>query len=157
MPGFCTISHARLGRLIGTPECPVLIDVRTAPDFEADPRMIPGAFRHPHETIEALGRDYADRRVITICQQGKKLPEGAAAQAEAALATIGRTLREAGFAFEDVVRSVVYLVDPADHAAIAPALRAALGEIRPANTTVVTALIRPEMRVEIEVTALRRA
>ena len=79
MPGFCTISHARLGRLIGTPECPVLIDVRTAPDFEADPRMIPGAFRHPHETIEALGRDYADRRVITICQQGKKLPEGAAA------------------------------------------------------------------------------
>ena len=85
------------------------------------------------------------------------MPEGAAAQAVAALATIGRTLREAGFSFEDVVRSVVYLVDPADHAAIAPALRAALGEIRPANTTVVTALIRPEMRVEIEVTALRRA
>ena len=43
------------------------------------------------------------------------MPEGAAAQAEAALATIGRTLRDAGFAFEDVVRSVVYLVDPADH------------------------------------------
>ena len=37
MPGFCTIAHARLGRLIGTPECPALIDVRTAPDFEADP------------------------------------------------------------------------------------------------------------------------
>jgi enamine deaminase RidA (YjgF/YER057c/UK114 family) len=86
-----------------------------------------------------------------------KMPEGAAAQAEAALATIGRALREAGFSFEDVVRSVIYLVDPADHAAIAPVLRAYLGEIRPANTTVVTALIRPEMRVEIEVTALRRA
>jgi enamine deaminase RidA (YjgF/YER057c/UK114 family) len=83
------------------------------------------------------------------------MPEGAAAQAEAALATIGRALREAGFSFADVVRSVIYLVDPADHAAIAPALRAALGEVRPANSTVVTALIRPEMRVEIEVTALR--
>lgn len=83
------------------------------------------------------------------------MPEGAAAQAETALATIGRALREAGFSFADVVRSVIYLVDPADHAAIAPALRVAFGEVRPANSTVVAALIRPEMRVEIEVTAFR--
>ena len=83
------------------------------------------------------------------------MPEGAGAQAEAALATIGRALGEAGFSFADVVRTVVYLVDPADHAAIAPALRAAFGAVRPANTTVVSALLRPEMRVEIEVTAFR--
>jgi enamine deaminase RidA (YjgF/YER057c/UK114 family) len=83
------------------------------------------------------------------------MPEEVGAQAANALATIGRALAEAGFVFGDVVRTVVYLVDAADHPRIAPALRAALGDVRPANTTVVTALTRPEMKVEIEVTALR--
>jgi enamine deaminase RidA (YjgF/YER057c/UK114 family) len=83
------------------------------------------------------------------------MPEDAGAQAEAALATIGRALEEAGFSFAQVVRTVIYLADPADHAAIGPALRAALGEARPANSTVVARLLRPEMKVEIEVTAFR--
>ena len=83
------------------------------------------------------------------------MPEDVAAQAENALATIAKALDEAGFSMADVVRTVIYLVDPADHPAIGPALRAALGEVRPANTTVVAALAKPEMKVEIEVTAYR--
>lgn len=83
------------------------------------------------------------------------MPEGAGAQAANALATIGQALAEAGFGLGDVVRTVVYLVDPADHPRIAPALRAAFGATRPANSTVVAGLIRPEMKVEIEVTAFR--
>jgi enamine deaminase RidA (YjgF/YER057c/UK114 family) len=83
------------------------------------------------------------------------IPEDPAAQAANALATIGGALAEAGFAFADVVRTVIYLTDPADHPAIAPALRATLGAVRPANSTVVTRLVRPEMKVEIEVTAFR--
>ncbi len=83
------------------------------------------------------------------------MPEDVGAQAANALATIGRALAEAGFTMTDVVRTVIYLAEAGDHPAIAPALRAALGEVRPANTTVVSGLVRPEMRVEIEVTALR--
>lgn len=83
------------------------------------------------------------------------MPEDVGIQAANALGTIGRALAEAGFAMSDVVRTVIYLADPADHPAIAPALRAALGEVRPANSTVIAALIRPEMKVEIEVTAFR--
>lgn len=83
------------------------------------------------------------------------MPEDVGEQAANALATIERALAEAGFAMSDVVRSVVHLADAADHPAIAPALRAAWGAVRPANTTVVSGLLRPEMRVEIEVTALR--
>ena len=83
------------------------------------------------------------------------MPEDAGAQAETALATIRGALEEAGFSLADVVRTVIYLVDPADHPKIGPTLRAAFGEVRPANTTVVTRLLRPEMKVEIEVTALR--
>lgn len=85
------------------------------------------------------------------------MPEGAQAQAANALATIGKALAEAGFGFRDVVRTTIYLTDPADHPAIAPALRAALGEARPANSTVIARLIRPEMKVEIEATAFRGA
>ena len=83
------------------------------------------------------------------------MPEDVGTQAGNALATIGKALAEAGFSFADVVRTVIYLTDPADHPAIGPALRAALSEARPANSTVVTRLVRPEMKVEIEVTAFR--
>jgi enamine deaminase RidA (YjgF/YER057c/UK114 family) len=83
------------------------------------------------------------------------MPEDVGSQAANALATIDRALGEAGFGLADVVRTVVYLVDAADHPKIAPALSSALGEVRPANTTVVARLINPEMKVEIEVTAFR--
>ncbi|MEL6267272.1 MAG: RidA family protein [Pseudomonadota bacterium] len=84
------------------------------------------------------------------------MPEDVADQTRAALATIQRALTEAGFAMTDIVRTVVYLPDPADHPAIGPVLREVLGEILPANTTVACPLMTPEMKVEIEATALRR-
>ncbi|MEM6489172.1 MAG: RidA family protein [Pseudomonadota bacterium] len=84
------------------------------------------------------------------------MPEDVAAQAENALATIRRALEDAGFAMADIVRTVIYLPDAADHPAIAPVLRAALGDVLPANSTVASPLLKPEMKIEIEVTALRR-
>jgi hypothetical protein len=45
MPSIISID--KLARLIGTPKCPVLIDVQTNEDFAADPRLIPGAIRRP--------------------------------------------------------------------------------------------------------------
>ena len=39
----------KLSRLIGTASAPTLIDVRIDEDFAADPRLIPGATRRPHE------------------------------------------------------------------------------------------------------------
>lgn len=84
------------------------------------------------------------------------MPADPGEQAANALATIAGALEEARFSLRDVVRTVIYLADAADHPAIGPALRGALGEVRPANTTVIAALIRPEMKVEIEVTALRQ-
>jgi enamine deaminase RidA (YjgF/YER057c/UK114 family) len=83
------------------------------------------------------------------------MPEDPGAQMANALANVERALAEAGFGLADVVRTVIYVTDPADHPAMGPALRAAFGEVRPANTTVVSALVRPEMKVEIEVTAFR--
>lgn len=83
------------------------------------------------------------------------LPEDAGQQARNILATIGRTLAEAGFAMGDIVRIQITVSDAAHMDAIAPALREALGKVRPAATAVVCDLIRPEIKVEIEATALR--
>ena len=84
------------------------------------------------------------------------MPESAAAQAENALATIGKALAEAGFTLADVVRATYYFTDAAYWDEVGPVLGAAFGEIRPVATALVVGLVKPEMKVEIEVTALRR-
>ena len=83
------------------------------------------------------------------------IPDDVAAQARNCFATIRAVLRQAGFELEDTVR-VQYTV--AEHGfveALIPALGEAMGSIRPAATMVIAGLIRPEMKVEIEVTAFK--
>ena len=73
------ISASRLAGLIGTPRCPALVDICIDADFTADPRFIPGAFRHPFEGIAELADRLAGREVVVICQKGLKLSMGSAA------------------------------------------------------------------------------
>jgi hypothetical protein len=48
MPSPTEISVPQLSRLVGLPDAPRVIDVRTAEDFDADPRMIPASLRRNH-------------------------------------------------------------------------------------------------------------
>ena len=83
-------------------------------------------------------------------------PGDAAGQARAALGIIGRALTEAGFALTDVVRTRMYVTNPADSAAVATVHGEVFGDVRPAATlVVVAALIEPGLLVEIEVDAIR--
>ena len=83
-------------------------------------------------------------------------PDNARGQAEAILLIIDRALREAGYAREDVVRTRMFLTDPADAAAVGEVHGEWYGEIRPAATMVfVAALIDPTIKVEIEAEARR--
>jgi hypothetical protein len=59
MPSPTEITSAQLARLSGTPEAPVLIDLRIDADFDDDPRLIPAAFRHDFTDIEGGGRPAA--------------------------------------------------------------------------------------------------
>ena len=70
-------------------------------------------------------------------------------------ATIFATLADAGFAAADIVRVQYTITDAALVDEIAPVLAAAMKDALPAATMVVAGLIRPEMKVEIEVTAFR--
>jgi enamine deaminase RidA (YjgF/YER057c/UK114 family) len=86
----------------------------------------------------------------------KVMPEAAADQARNALTVIARALGEGGFAMSDVVRATYYFTDAAYWDEVGPVLGEAFGEIRPAAAALVVGLVKPEMKVEIEVTALRR-
>jgi rhodanese-related sulfurtransferase len=79
MPSTTSITIDKLARLVGTPKCPAIIDVRTDEDLAADPRLIPGSRRRAHASVSRWAADFAGRAAITVCQRGQKLSEGAAA------------------------------------------------------------------------------
>lgn len=71
------------------------------------------------------------------------------------LANLRSALERVGATFEHVVRTRVYLTRIADFPAVARAHGAVFGTIRPACTLVqVSALVDPDMLVEIEVDAI---
>jgi rhodanese-related sulfurtransferase len=72
-----SITAEKLARLIGTPRCPMLIDVRSDQAFAADPRLIPGSLRRPYGGF-ATGV-LAAPSAIVICHDGHALSEGVAA------------------------------------------------------------------------------
>lgn len=84
------------------------------------------------------------------------MPEDPAEQARNCLATIATVLTEAGSGLSEIVRITYYVTDPAF---AEPVLRVGgdiLGDVRPAATLLVVAgLLRQEMKVEIEATAMR--
>ena len=79
MPPPNMISASQLGRLIGQPEAPVLIDVRIDEDRALDPRMLPGSVRRSFTEIADWAGRFAGRRAVVICQRGLKLSEGTSA------------------------------------------------------------------------------
>ena len=78
-----------------------------------------------------------------------------AQQATQCFENIKSALSETGATLGDIVR-VRYLVpDRSDVPAFAPVFREYLGEVRPAATLLITQLLNTDMKIEIEVTALR--
>ena len=78
------------------------------------------------------------------------------AQCEQALKNIEAALKQAGSGFGDVVRVHYLMTSAADFERCWPAMGKALGDVRPAATAMVVGLVDPRMKIEIEVTALRR-
>ena len=79
MSSINSISAEKLARLVGTPKCPVLVDVCSEEDFAAAPRLIPGAVRRSYAHTADWAGEFSGRSVIVICQKGLKLSQGVAA------------------------------------------------------------------------------
>ena len=84
------------------------------------------------------------------------MPETVEEQTRNCFRTIAHALSEAGFALADVVRATYYVTTRADADRVLPICGEFLANIRPAATILIVAgLLKPEMKVEIEVTARR--
>jgi enamine deaminase RidA (YjgF/YER057c/UK114 family) len=99
-------------------------------------------------TIEVAG--------TTAVADGKVVGQGSAfEQAKFILSKIEDVLDELGSCIEDVVRTRIYVTNIKDWEQIAKAHHMFFAETKPASTMVeVSALVDPEMLVEIEVTAV---
>ncbi len=77
-------------------------------------------------------------------------------QTEQCLKNIVAALREAGASLQDVVRVTYVLPNGSEFEQCWPVLRKYFGESRPAAMMISAGLADPRMKIEIEVTALKR-
>lgn len=85
------------------------------------------------------------------------ISDDAAEQTRQTLKNIEAALTEAGATFADVVRASYIIPNADDWPIIYPVLGETFGDIRPAATAIIAGLVDPRMKIEIEVTAQRRA
>lgn len=81
------------------------------------------------------------------------MPDDVREQARNAFNTISHALEEAGSTIKDTVRVRYYITDMAHYDGLVEVAGKIFSDIRPAATMLVCGLTRPEMKVEIEVTA----
>jgi enamine deaminase RidA (YjgF/YER057c/UK114 family) len=88
----------------------------------------------------------------------KTMPDDVSEQTRNCFKIIANALKDGGFQIADVVRATYYVTDAKDFDAVFAVCGEQFGDIRPAATIVaVSALYKPEMKVEIEVTAKKRS
>jgi rhodanese-related sulfurtransferase len=79
VPAPNSISFDKLSRLVGTPRAPRLLDVRSADDFLADPRLLPGSTRVDDGALANIAAQLRGQPTVVVCQGGHQRSQGAAA------------------------------------------------------------------------------
>jgi enamine deaminase RidA (YjgF/YER057c/UK114 family) len=114
----------------------------------------------PYEPLIGFSRAVRVGERVLVAGTAPVWPDGSCdpdpqAQAARCLEIILAALAEAGAGPEQVVRTRMYLVDPADWEAVGRAHGAVFAQTRPVSTmVVVAALLDPRWRVEIEAEAM---
>ncbi|KAG8422752.1 hypothetical protein J3459_010086 [Metarhizium acridum] len=85
--------------------------------------------------------------------QTGEISDNVAEQAEQTLRNVDKALTEAGSCMTDVVRVQYILPDRDDFPKTWPVLRKWFGDVKPAAMMIQSALMKEEMKIEIEVTA----
>ena len=117
----------------------------------------------PFESVAGYSRAVVDGDFVFVAgttgydYATMTMPADVTSQSRNCFKTIEAALKEGGFAMADIVRATYYVTDAKDVDAHFAVCGEVLGDIRPAATLlIVVGLARPEMKVEIEVTAKRR-
>jgi len=94
----------------------------------------------------------------TATDENGHTPPDADTQADIVYAKVVQTLKDAGMDVTDVVKTNLYMTNPADIGAIAKAGKKYFGGHAQAGTLVyVKALARPEVLIEVEAVAAKKA
>jgi len=110
----------------------------------------------PYEAVIGFSRAVRIGNVVHVSGTGPVGAEelNAAEQTRVVLGIIEKALKEAGAGFEDVVRTRMFLAKVEDWEEVGRAHGEVFGEIRPAATMVVAALLHAKWKVEIEAEAV---
>jgi len=73
-----SITADRLIQLLGTAECPVILDVRREKALDKSDRMITSAEWRDHERAAEWAADLPDGAVVVYCVHGHEVSQGAA-------------------------------------------------------------------------------
>ncbi|MET3926025.1 RidA family protein [Devosia sp. 2618] len=84
------------------------------------------------------------------------ISDDAAEQTRQSLKTIAHALEQAGASLADIVRVRVYIADRKDVMTVSTVLGETFSDPRPTNTTIICGFAMEEMKMELEVTALKR-
>jgi enamine deaminase RidA (YjgF/YER057c/UK114 family) len=116
----------------------------------------------PFETTYGYSRAVVDGDLVVVSgttgydYATMTLPEDPAAQTRNIFRTVAAVLAEAGSSMERILRCQYFVTDRAFCAPVLEVCGEVLRDVRPAGGIyIVAGLLRPEMKVEIEVTARR--
>jgi enamine deaminase RidA (YjgF/YER057c/UK114 family) len=121
-------------------------------------RLISG--HSPFEAVAGFSRAVVVGSTVHVAgtapipRDGSPTPEGAYDQAELCLSLVAEALGRAGATLRDVVRTRMFLTSAEHWPEVARAHGEAFRDARPAATCVVTSLLDPAWKVEIEVEAV---
>ena len=113
----------------------------------------PAAIGPYSQAVSAKGFLYTSGQIGLNPATGTMVEGGFEAQARQVLANLRAVLASAGCTFQDVVKATIYVADMADFARLNELYGEALGDHRPARSTVQAAALPKGALVEIDLVA----
>ncbi len=105
------------------------------------------------QAIACAGWLYCSGQAALDPATGQLVPGGFEAEARQVMSNLGAVLTSAGCTFADVVKATIYVVDLADFAILNAIYGEAMGDHRPARSTVQVAALPKGAVVEIDMVA----
>ena len=105
------------------------------------------------QALEVDGWLYTSGQIALDPATGEMVPGGFEAQARQVLNNLRQVLAAAGCSFRDVVKATVYVVDLADFPKLNTLYAEAMGDHRPARSTVQVAALPKGALVEVDLVA----
>lgn len=116
----------------------------------------PAAIGPYSQAIEVNGTLYVSGQIPFVPSTMTVISEDVSEQTQQSLENVKAILEAAGYTFQDVVKASVFIKDMNDFAKINEVYNKYLGEVRPARACVEVARLPRDVKVEIEVIAVKQ-